>query len=154
MKNKIDRREFIKLSGKTACACSLIGASVALTNCGESNPVSNADTTGESENFNLNDDRFTALNNVGGSAVTTGNTIDSRGLLLYRDSEESIIAYTRNCTHAGYELLAFQNGKSYCSSGHGGEFNLQGEAISSPATGRLKEYETELNGTNLEIFGG
>jgi len=154
MKNKINRREFIKLSGKTACACSMIGTSVLLTNCGEPNPVSPIDTTGESENFNLNEDPYTVLKTVGGSAVTDANTIDNKGLLLYRESESNIIAYTRNCTHAGYELLSFENGKSHCSSGHGGEFNLEGEAVSPPATGNLKEYETELNGTTLKVFGG
>lgn len=154
MKNKITRREFIKLSGKTACACSMIGTSLVLTNCGESSPTSPADTTGESKSFNLDEDRYTVLKTVGGSAVTTGNTIDSRGLLLYRETESNIIAYTRKCTHAGYEMLAFQNGKSYCSSGHGGEFNLEGQAISPPATGSLKEYETELNENILTVFGG
>ena len=109
MKNKINRREFIKLSGKTACACSMIGTSVLLTNCGESNPVSNIDTTGESENFNLNEDPYTVLKTVGGSAVTNGNTIDNKGLLLYRESESNIIAYTRNCTHAGIQLNRFES---------------------------------------------
>ena len=154
MKNKINRREFIKLSGKAACACSMIGTSVLLTNCGEPNPVSPIDTTGESENFNLNEDPYTVLKTVGGSTVTNGNNIDNKGILLYRESESNIIAYTRNCTHAGYELLSFENGKSYCSSGHGGEFNLEGEAVSPPATGSLKGYETELNGNILKVFGG
>ena len=77
--------------------------------------------------------------------------IDNIGLLLYRKSENEILAFTRRCTHAGYEIGAFSGGVSVCSSGHGGRFDTNGKAISRPATGSLRQYQAVLSGSTLTI---
>ena len=84
------RRDFIELSGKAFCACSLTGAGFLLNGCSENNIV--ADTTGIELSFDLNEESFQALKINGGSVVTSPNDIDPEGLLLLR-SDENIKAF-------------------------------------------------------------
>ena len=146
------RREFLETSTKILCACAA-GSSLTLVQSCTNNVATSPDINEESEElvFDLLSDGFTALLQQGGSVVTNGNIIDSQGLLLYRAGNE-VKAFRNNCTHSGWDLRPFVNGVSVCVSGHGGRFDTNGAAISSPASGTLKKYDTQLDGNTLIVY--
>ena len=51
----------------------------------------------------------TSLQNIGGVSLTGGTEFDSKGLLLYRKSQTEIIALSRECTHNGCAIDAFED---------------------------------------------
>ena len=150
--NKMKRREFIEITGKAICACSLGTTPFLINSCSEQNPLS-PNTEGIELTFDLNDDSLQILKTEGGSVITSGNELESMGLLLLREGN-SIKAFANRCTHASYDLLPFNDsGISLCT-GHGAQFNSQGEAVTGPATRSLKSFETLLNENELTVFGG
>ena len=168
---KTDRREFISKTCKCLAYCAIPSALLTIQGCEDN--VDSYDSTGDdtgnndsdsdgsggsgggntsnSISFNLDEQPYSDLKVVGNSIVTSGNKIDNVGLLLYRKSENEILAFTRRCTHAGYEIGAFSGGVSVCSSGHGGRFDTNGKAVSRPATGSLRQYQAVLSGSTLTI---
>ena len=146
------RRDFIDITSKTVCACSLGMTGLFLKGCSD-NLNMPVETMGLEITFDLNKEDFQNLKVNGGSVVTSSNELDSKGLLLYRDNE-TISAYANRCTHANYELTPFNDsGLSFCT-GHGAQFNTGGVPITGPATRSLKEFETLLEGDILTVFGG
>ena len=151
-KNKMNRREFIEITGKAVCACSLGTTSLLINSCSEQNPLS-PNTEGIELTFDLNDEFLQILKTEGGSVVTSGNELDSMGLLLYREGD-IIKAFSNRCTHASYDLRPFDDsGLSTCI-GHGAQFNTDGKAVTGPATRSLKSFDTLLNENELTVFGG
>jgi len=151
--HKMKRREFINTSSKIICACASGIGLVAMSSCAENvvEPIEKQNSDVQLD-IDINLDEYSILKSEGGSVVTSGNSVNSQGLLLVRVDAE-VRAFENNCTHSGYDLYPFNNGISNCTSSHGGQFNTNGEAVSSPASGRLQEYATELNGNILTIFG-
>ena len=49
------------------------------------------------------------IKNINGVSVTEGNDIDQLGLLLFRKSQDVIVAYSRSCTHMGCQIGSFEN---------------------------------------------
>tara|TARA_Y100001970_G_scaffold44778_1_gene56003 strand:- start:272 stop:724 length:453 start_codon:yes stop_codon:yes gene_type:complete len=150
----MNRREFIANSSKFACACALGSAPLLLNKC--TNPTASSndeDTTGAELSFDLTLQQFSALQENGGSVVTSANIIDSSGLILYRSNQE-IKAFTRRCTHQGVSLNPFSGGISICANGHGAQFNTNGQHVSGPGGGSLKSYETEFTENILIVYGG
>ena len=148
----MNRREFIEITGKAVCVCSLGSTSLLINSCSEQNPVS-PNMGGIELTFDLNDESFQVLKVNGGSIITSGNELDSMGLLLLRKGDV-IKAFSNRCTHASYDLRPFDDfGISICI-GHGAQFNTDGEAVKGPATRSLKSFETSLNDNELKVFGG
>ena len=146
------RRQFIDITSKTVCACSLGVTGFFLKGCSD-NDDSPINSSGLEIIFDLNEEGFQNLKANGGSVATLSNELDSNGLLLYRDNE-NVVAYANRCTHASYELTPFNDsGLSFCT-GHGAQFNTGGVPITGPATSSLKEFETLLEGDILTVFGG
>lgn len=142
------RREFISNTSKILCACTISSGVSIIQSC--TNNVVMPSEEGQELSINLELEEYNPLLQDGGSIVIPGNIIDSQGLLLLRTGD-TIKAFTNNCTHSGYDLTPFQNGISTCVSGHGGKFNTSGNAISHPAYGSLREYDTEINQNILII---
>ena len=149
---------------KKSCQCAAVTAVplsiLNMTACTDSgNPVSEAEIEEVVVNdrisfiFDLTNESLLPLQTVGLSVVTSGNEIDSSGLLILRVSESEIVVFSRSCTHSGASVNSFQDGISLCSS-HGSEFNTSGEVVTGPATRSLKKYESSLDGTDLTIFAG
>jgi len=146
------RREFLQTSTKVLCAC-VTGSGLSIIQSCTNNVAVSPDLEGDGDGLliDITSSGFTPLLVEGGSVVTNGNAIDSRGLVLVRVGDE-IKAYKNSCTHSGYALAAYDNGVSVCTSGHGGSFNTNGQAISSPASTGLKEYLTAFENNILTIF--
>jgi nitrite reductase/ring-hydroxylating ferredoxin subunit len=100
------------------------------------------------------DPRFNALNTPGGWAYLNGG---SRGIIVYRRSNEEFVAYDRHCTYnvddpcgqvkvGATQITAID---SCCMS----EFVLtDGSVIKNPATAPLQAYQVRYNGNELHIF--
>jgi len=140
------RREFIGEACRFAVLCSSPLILSTLQSCEDVNNEFNEDTL----EFNLEQSPFDKLKVVGGSVATQGNSFDSNGILLFRESESIILAFSRRCTHAGATLNAFSNGSSRCSS-HGSEFNLSGEPTKGPASSKLDQYIVEIVSNIIKV---
>ncbi len=152
------RREFIGEACKFAVLCSAPLALSTLQSCSDvenenTDFVSDDDFIDVNKNFivfNLNQAPFDKLKEINGSIATNGNDFDSKGLLLFRQSENSILAFSRRCPHAGASLDAFNNGSSRCTS-HGSEFNLSGTPTRGPAKSNLVQYKVEINEDTIKV---
>ena len=147
------RREFIGEACRFAVLCSSPLLLSTLQSCEDVNNESNDDFNNINEDtleFNLEKSPFDKLKVVGGSVATQGNSFDSNGILLFRQSESIILAFSRRCTHAGATLNAFSNGSSSCSS-HGSEFNLSGEPTKGPASLKLDQYIVEIVSNIIKV---
>ena len=147
------RREFIGEACRFAVLCSSPLLLSSLQSCEDVNNESNDDFININEDtleFNLEQSPFDKLKVVGGSVATQGNSFDSNGILLFRQSESIILAFSRRCTHAGATLNAFSNGSSRCSS-HGSEFNLSGEPTKGPASSKLDQYIVEIVSSIIKV---
>ena len=152
------RRKFIGQACRFAVLCSSPLMLSALQSCDDvesdnSDFVSDddfIDVTKDYIEFNLNKAPFNELKQINGSIATTANDFDSNGLLLFRLSENSILAFSRRCTHAGASLDAFNNGTSRCPS-HGSEFNLSGIPTRGPANSNLLEYKVEIINDTIKV---
>jgi len=149
------RREFISEACRFAVLCSsplLLSTLQSCEDVGEEslNDDDFININGDIIEFDLNQSPFDKLKVVGGSIATQGNSFDSNGILLYRQSENIILAFSRRCTHAGATLDAFSNGSTRCSS-HGSEFNLSGEPTKGPANLKLDQYIVEINNDTIKV---
>ena len=147
------RREFIGEACRFAVLCSSPLLLSTLQSCEDVNNEANDDFININEDtleFNLEQSPFDKLKVVGGSVATQGNSFDSNGILLFRQSESIILAFSRRCTHAGATLNAFSNGSSSCSS-HGSEFNLSGEPTKGPASLKLDQYIVEIVSNIIKV---
>jgi len=147
------RREFIGEACRFAVLCSSPLLLSTLQSCEDVNNEPNDDFININEDtleFNLEQSPFDKLKVVGGSVATQGNSFDSNGILLFRQSESIILAFSRRCTHAGATLNAFSNGSSRCSS-HGSEFNLSGEPTKGPASSKLDQYIVEIVSNIIKV---
>ncbi len=147
------RREFIGEACRFAVLCSSPLLLSTLQSCEDVNNEPNDDFININEDtleFNLEQSPFDKLKVVGGSVATQGNSFDSNGILLFRQSESIILAFSRRCTHAGATLNAFSNGSSSCSS-HGSEFNLSGEPTKGPASLKLDQYIVEIVSNIIKV---
>lgn len=147
------RREFIGEACRFAVLCSSPLLLSTLQSCEDVNNESNDDFININEDtleFDLEQSPFDKLKVVGGSVATQGNSFDSNGILLFRQSESIILAFSRRCTHAGATLNAFSNGSSRCSS-HGSEFNLSGEPTKGPASSKLDQYIVEIVSNIIKV---
>jgi nitrite reductase/ring-hydroxylating ferredoxin subunit len=100
------------------------------------------------------DPNFNKINTPGGWVYLNGG---SRGIIVYRRSNEEFVAYDRHCTYdtenpcGQVEVTSSQISAidSCCMS----EFVLtDGSVIKSPATVPLQAYQVSYNGNELHIF--
>lgn len=103
--------------------------------------------------ISLSDPQFNKLNAPGGWVYVTGG---SRGILLYRKSNEEFMAYDRHCTYNVADLCRVNVNSSQvvavdscCSS----QFVMtDGSIIKGPATRPLKTYRTFFDGNRLQVY--
>ena len=147
----ITRREFVTTSVTGLKTIALGTFTVALINaCSSenSNPVSS--TGSGSITVDITASANSALQNIGGTVALGSNKVDSKGVFVIRVSESEVTAYSRNCTHQGCTVSAFQGAKAKCGC-HGSEFNKSGQAVTGPATRSLTKYTATLEGNIITI---
>lgn len=100
------------------------------------------------------DPNFNKINTPGGWAYLTGG---SRGIIVYRRSNEEFVAYDRHCTYdtenACGQVEVTSNQITAIDSCCMSEFVLtDGSVVKSPATNPLQAYQVTFNGNELHIF--
>lgn len=150
----MNRREFIQKSCKCALICATPLALTAIQSCEDSKADTDSSNQGETLNnfieYNMNDAIYSSLKTVGNSIAVSSNSLDSRGFLLYRETNSFVKVFSRNCTHAGGLIGPFNNGKSRCDR-HGAEFNTSGSPVSGPTSKSLKQYSAVIIGAIIRV---
>ena len=150
------RREFLKDVVKSVGVVTVGSFVISQFNAcsDESNPTS--PSGGNNQNGPITIDislsENSALANVGGSIVISGNNLDGKGMLIIRSSETTVSALSRNCTHQGCTLPNFQGGASRCPC-HGSRFDTAGKVLNGPATDPLKTYSASIDGNIITVTG-
>jgi Rieske Fe-S protein len=142
-KGKISRREFLKaaaVSGGVAMGGSLLASCSSGSSGGSGNAISLDLTRPENQ----------SLATVGGTLALDANGLDPQGMLLYRSGTNSVLVFSRKCTHAGCTIGPFQNGVSTCPC-HGSQYNTQGAVIRGPSQSPLLVHAAAVSGTTVTI---
>jgi len=114
-------------------------------------PFVNVDIT-----VNLTNQQFLSLQNVNGHATISGGV---RGIILYRESADTYLAFERNCSYQPLEACSivevdasnlFMVDQNCC----GSIFDWFGIPTSGPASVPLRKYTTTLDGIFLRITNG
>lgn len=104
--------------------------------------------------INLDDPSYLNLNNIGGTVEVNGG---SRGIILYRLSNETIKAYDRHCTFQPSNSCAIVSADPLAPTATGNccgsVFLLStGDVSQPPASTPLKEYNSFIDGNTLRVF--
>jgi cytochrome b6-f complex iron-sulfur subunit len=142
---RLNRRAFLKtvaVSGGAAACGSLLAGCAA--------PASGSSGGSGTVTLDLTQPANQSLASVGGTLALDADAIDPQGILLYRSSETTVLAFSRKCTHQGCTVGAFQNGVSTCPC-HGSQYNTSGDVIHGPARNSLHVYTATLSGSMVTI---
>ena len=151
LNNYCNRREFVKdtLTGISTVAF----GSFMLVNqsgCSEGSPTAPINNSDETITVDLSSSENSALAMIGGTLALGANVLDSKGILLYRQSDTNVLAFSRNCTHNGCTIGSFQNGTSACPC-HGSQFDTSGSVVNGPAVNPLSQYSATITGNIVTI---
>lgn len=85
--------------------------------------------------------------------------LTTKGGYIYKDSiivaltkNESYVALSLACTHAGTAVQYDLNSNEFYCPAHGSNFTTDGSVVNGPASDPLTKYKTSLNGTSLRVF--
>jgi Rieske Fe-S protein len=108
------------------------------------------DSDGPSITVDISRNENQALAEIGGTLALGKSDVDAKGILLYRESETIVKAYSRECTHQGCTVGPFINGVGSCPC-HASQFNLSGDNISGPAPMGLFQYIASVESNIITI---
>lgn len=141
------RREFIM---KSACGALCAGLVPPLfLGCTEGDAVVNGGTP-KTITIDITENANSALQAAGGSIFISDPNDSARPIIVYRESDSEINAFSSRCTHQGGPVGLINNGKGVCA-WHASEFDIEGEVIKGPATSNLKAFAAVLNGNIITI---
>ena len=152
LNNYCNRREFVK-DTLTGIGTMAFGSFMLVnqSGCSEGSPTAPTDSNGETSiTVDLSFPENSALATVGGTLALTANELDGSGILLYRQSDTSVLAFSRICTHNGCTIGSFQNGTSTCPC-HDSQFNTSGSVVNGPAVNPLQQYSATIVGNIVTI---
>ena len=141
LNNSCNRREFVK-DTLTGIGTVAFGSFMLVNQSGCSSPTE-PNNSDETITVDLSLSENSALLVVGGALALGSNVIDSKGILLYRQSDTNVLAFSRNCTHNSCTIDSFQNGTSTCPC-HGSQFNTSGNFVVGPAVNPLTQYSAAI----------
>ena len=95
---------------------------------------------------------YTTLQTPGNGIQLSGSdTFDSRGIIVLRTSNSGVRALSRRCTHANNTVNINSAGNNLLCPSHNSIFDLNGNAVSGPATGALTSYTCSLDSAGTII---
>jgi Rieske Fe-S protein len=147
--NRLNRREFLKTLAASGGAAAV---SAVLAACGSTVPIGNGTESTAGFTLDLAKPENQSLAAVGGALAVEANSVDPKGLLLFRKDESTVLAFSRKCTHLGCAVGEFQNGVAACPC-HGSQFDTGGNVVKGPASSALKSYPATLSGSTVTIGG-
>lgn len=105
--------------------------------------------------LNVNQPRYANLQAIGGWEYLTGG---SKGLIVYRRSNDTFLAFDRHCTYrpsenCGRAAVDSSNIKIHCRACNGSEYSIaDGTVLKGPANQPLRRYGTSFDGNVLHIY--
>ena len=143
------RREFLRRA--TAGTGTIILGSLFLESCSDA-PNAPA-TKGTTIIIDTELSQYSALAQIGGTlALEEGDITDmpAQGLLLIRESEESVRALSRRCPHKACTVKPFSNNIANCDC-HGSQFDKEGKVLKGPASSPLFAYNATIQDGMISI---
>lgn len=155
------RRDFINKSAKTIGGIAVGSFVVSFINAcssDDSSPTSPDNGGGNGSGstqikIDISLPENSSLQTVGGLLTLGSNEIDPQGIFLYRESETSVIAFSRECTHQQCQVGAFASNEIAACPCHGSTYDKRGNVVSGPAVASLKRYNAELEGDIITVTG-
>jgi len=155
----VSRRDFINKSAKTIGGIAVGSFVVSFINAcssDDSSPTAPSNGNGGGgETTQLTVDislpENSALQTVGGLLTLGSNQIDPQGIFLYRQSETSVIAFSRECTHERCQVGSFGSNNIATCPCHGSRYNQLGNVVTGPAASSLRRYTAVLEGNIITI---
>ena len=145
----MSRRQFLISSSKVTFSAAATAACLNTCNKKPADILTGSETA--IQTIDITEPEYTDLQEVKGSAYVYIDGMD-KPLILYRDSETEIFAYSSECTHLGVEVrLPDQDGKIRCP-GDNGVYNVYGKTLGDPAPADLKGYTAIINGNSVDIY--
>jgi cytochrome b6-f complex iron-sulfur subunit len=144
---KLDRRDFLKALAASGGVAAL---GTFLAGCAPSLTTGSGASAGSGITLDLTKPENRSLAAVGGALALEANSLDPKGLLLYRKDESTVLAFSRKCTHLGCAVGEFKNGVALCPC-HGSQYDTSGNVIKGPAPKPLTTYPATLSGTTVTI---
>ena len=89
------------------------------------------------------------LRKVGGSAAVK---VEDRAVLIVRDSEETVRAFSHACTHARVKVKYDHKNQRLNCPAHGSRFDLEGAVLRGPAKEHLETYRAELTEDSVMLY--
>jgi len=147
--SRLSRRAFLGQSATIVVALSFFG--LGTTSCrSEKRVIDDLEMRDGKIYLDLDKESFYSLRRPGqGVSITIEER--RKPILVTRISESEVAALSSRCTHAGYTVLPPENGVLVCSSGHGGEYSLEGKVLHGPPAAALKRYPCRLEGNLIAI---
>ena len=131
--NFMDRKQFLKSLGLGAAALVVINE---IQSCKKDNPK--IDFT-----VDMSTSQYSALLNVGGSAITQQ--------IIIAHTPSGYVAVSDVCTHQGCGVNYDSSGNQFACPCHGARFNTTGGVVNGPATSPLTKYTVTQSGNTLHI---
>ena len=147
--NECSRREFLKRS--TAGTGTIILGSIWLEACSDS--PNEPTSTGATISIDTKLSQYSVLAQIGGTLAFNENDLPdmpSYGLLLIRESEESVRALSRRCPHKSCTVKPFSNEIANCDC-HGSQFDKEGKVLKGPASASLFAYNASIEDGIISI---
>ncbi|MCZ7602570.1 MAG: Rieske 2Fe-2S domain-containing protein [Melioribacteraceae bacterium] len=154
----ISRRDFINKSAKTIGGIAVGSFVVTFINAcsgDDSSPTSpngNGNGGGTVQlTVDISSAQNSSLQTVGGMLTLGANDIDPQGIFIYRQSESSVIAFSRECTHERCQVGSFASNNIATCPCHGSQYNQLGNVVTGPAASSLRRYTAVLEGNIITI---
>lgn len=87
-----------------------------------------------------------------------GNLLENEGYIIRdrvvvaRTMDGEFVAATQQCSHEGRLDITFRDNEWFCTA-HSARFDLDGVGLNENGRAGLKQFNTELNGDLLRVFG-
>ena len=97
--------------------------------------------------------QYSALAQIGGTLALDEGALPglpAQGLLVVRETETVVRAFSRRCTHRSCMVNPFSGGVAKCGC-HGSQFDTKGKVVKGPAAESLFEYNATIEDGNISI---
>jgi Rieske Fe-S protein len=91
-----------------------------------------------------------ALAQAGGAVYVDDPNDPERKMIVYRNSDTEVTAFSSRCTHADCIVSLPSGGTAVCRC-HNSVFDADGNRLSGPASSDLKKYNSTLSGNVITI---
>lgn len=87
-----------------------------------------------------------------GSLATNGGFMVTNGIVIARTNSGTFLAVSASCTHEGTNVNYVASSNNFHCPNHGANFSNTGQHLNGPGSGNLKQYNTQLNGSELRVY--